>query len=166
MSILPFLLASSGNNKNNYQSKIDLKKACRCPIFPLLGLVAVLLLTNYKLRLNHDPNIRRSCERSTSLHTGSLILASLSGIRLAFEWSSETESSELWVPRDSDFYINKKWLRENYPSSTRGSFIIVKVKDDSQNILTNENLKFLLKIHQVVGSVKTNENVTYSDICR
>ena len=101
-----------------------------------------------------------------SLHTGSLILASLSGIRLAFEWSSETESSELWVPRDSDFYLNKKWLRENYPSSTRGSFIIVKVKDDSQNILTNENLKFLLKIHQVVGSVKTNENVTYSDICR
>ena len=57
---------------------------------------------------------------------GSLIFAGLCGIRLYFEWDNETDQVALWVPSDSDFTKNQKWLADNFPSSVRLSSIIIK----------------------------------------
>ena len=57
---------------------------------------------------------------------GSLLFAGLCGIRLYFEWASETDQVNLWVPTDSDYYRNQKWLSDNFPSSFRLSTIIIK----------------------------------------
>ena len=61
---------------------------------------------------------------------GSLIFAGLCGIRLGFEWASETDQTDLWVPKNSDFYRNQKWLTDNFPSSFRLSSIIIKAMVD------------------------------------
>ena len=52
---------------------------------------------------------------------------------------SETDQLELWVPTDSDFYRNNKWLGQTFPSTTRAQSILLVTKDKS-NILTKANL--------------------------
>ena len=49
---------------------------------------------------------------------GCLIFAGLCSLGFLL-LESETDQLELWVPTDSDFYRNSKWISETFPSNQR-----------------------------------------------
>ena len=72
---------------------------------------------------------------------GCLIFAGLCSLGFLL-LESETDELELWVPTDSDFYRNNKWIEETFPSSTRVQQMMLVTKDNT-NILTKSNLNIM-----------------------
>ena len=65
----------------------------------------------------------------------------------------ETEQLELWVPTDSEFYHNAKWLEEAFPSNVRPqSFMLL--TNDGSNILTKKNMQFLAKVNKDIANLQ------------
>ena len=62
---------------------------------------------------------------------------------------SETEQLELWVPTDSDFYRNSKWISETFPSNSRGQSFILATTNGA-NILTKANL---ILLHDMIREI-------------
>ena len=65
----------------------------------------------------------------------------------------ETEQLELWVPTDSEFYDNTKWLQTTFPSDVRVQSIMLVTKNE-ENILTKENLLFLVNVSKAITELK------------
>ena len=65
----------------------------------------------------------------------------------------ETEQLELWVPTNSEFYDNSKWLQEAFPSNVRAqSFMLL--TNDGSNILTKANMQFLVKVNKDLAALQ------------
>ena len=79
---------------------------------------------------------------------GCLIFAGLCSLGFLL-LESETDQLELWVPTDSDFYRNNKWISDTFPSNVRAQQLMIVTKDDS-NILTKANLKVL---HNIMADI-------------
>ena len=62
---------------------------------------------------------------------------------------SENDQLELWVPKDSDFYRNSKWISKTFPSNVRAQQLMIVTNDDS-NILTKANLMVL---HNIMADI-------------
>ena len=65
----------------------------------------------------------------------------------------ETDQLELWVPTDSEFYVNSKWLKSAFPSSVRVQSFMILTKNE-ENILTKRNLQFLAKMNKEIAEIK------------
>ena len=79
---------------------------------------------------------------------GCLIFAGLCSLGFLL-LESETDQLELWVPTDSDFYRNNKWISDTFPSKVRAQQLMLVTKDDS-NILTKANLMVL---HNIMADI-------------
>ena len=82
-----------------------------------------------------------------------LIFAALCGIGF-LNLENETDQLELWVPTDSDFYRNNKWIAEKFPSSIRSQSVMLYTQDPNGNILTKENLKQLDTILNSIANLR------------
>ena len=68
-------------------------------------------------------------------------------------WRSENDRTELWIPTNSDLYLNSKWLNDNFPSKSRIQQFML-VSENGQNVLTKENFKLLLTISQDISKLR------------
>jgi hypothetical protein len=50
---------------------------------------------------------------------------------------SENDQLELWVPKDSDFYRNSKWISKTFPSNVRAQQLMIVTKVIYQGVLTS-----------------------------
>ena len=57
----------------------------------------------------------------------SLVFGGLCGLPMFLGFEEERDGLELWVPKDSNFYSNSKWLSANFPSGFRFNAIILAV---------------------------------------
>ena len=64
----------------------------------------------------------------------------------------ERDMIELWVPDESEFYKNNKWVDENFHSSERLQHYLLATKDNA-NILTKDNFKRLLSISKNMSDI-------------
>ena len=71
---------------------------------------------------------------------------------LAFR--QEMDMVELWVPDETEFYKNNKWVHDNFHSSERIQHYLVASKNGA-NILTKDNFKILLNISINMDDVST-----------
>ena len=96
---------------------------------------------------------------------GCVVLAGVCIIPIFVDFKQETEGLELWVPRNSDYYLNAKWLQSNLPpSSFRFNGILVTT--EGNDILTNEGINILLELHNAISSINTTANgITWQDMC-
>jgi hypothetical protein len=83
---------------------------------------------------------------------GSIVFAVLcsSGVFLI---ESETEELQLWIPVNSDFYVNSEWISLNIPSKTRAQQFII-VTENDENILTKANLYLLNDIMRNISKLR------------
>ena len=65
----------------------------------------------------------------------------------------ETDSLNLWQPRESDYVKNIKWLRANFPSKTRVSSILIL----APNVLEPVIVKSMFHLLQEVQGIQLNE---------
>ena len=65
----------------------------------------------------------------------------------------ETDSLNLWQPRESDYVKNIKWLRANFPSKTRVSSILIL----APNVLEPVVVKGMFHLLQKVQGIQLNE---------
>ena len=65
----------------------------------------------------------------------------------------ETDQLELWVPSNSEFYENTKWLETAFPSNLRVQQFML-ISKNEENVLTKANLQFLAKINKDIGALK------------
>ena len=75
----------------------------------------------------------------------------------------ETDSLNLWLPTDSKYVRNSKWLRENFPSKTRLSSILIL----SDNVLEPTVIKETFLLLQQIKRIKVNdsEEAVWEKIC-
>ena len=75
----------------------------------------------------------------------------------------ETDSLNLWLPTDSEYVRNSKWLRENFPSKTRLSSILIL----SDNVLEPTVIKETFLLLQQIKRIKVNdsEEAVWEKIC-
>ena len=76
----------------------------------------------------------------------------------------EKDSLNLWQPTDSDYVKNIKWLRENFPSKTRVSSILIL----SDNVLDPNVIKNTFLLLQEIQKIKLNDTQgpIWEKICR
>ncbi len=65
-------------------------------------------------------------------------------------FTEETEQTELWVPSDSEFYDQVKWMEKEFPSNNRFSQYIAVAE---VNILTKQNMLFLLELKEKIDNI-------------
>ena len=84
-----------------------------------------------------------------------LITLFISGLLMTgfIRWRSENDRTELWIPTNSDLYLNSKWLNDNFPSKSRIQQFML-VSENGQNVLTKENFKLLLTISQDISNLR------------
>ncbi|XP_040580846.1 patched domain-containing protein 3 isoform X2 [Lepeophtheirus salmonis] len=87
------------------------------------------------------------------------LLSSIGFLRLSFEYKME----KLWIPQNSEFISNKKWIEENFPTNYRVQ--IISLLSLSGNILTPEALLLLLDIHEKVEQISAGHNTRWKDLC-
>ena len=76
----------------------------------------------------------------------------------------EKDDFELWVPRNYEYYRDGKWLKKNFPSTTRYSVVLLETQDDT--IITGEHIRNLFQIHTNIGELSTRKNnITWSQVC-
>ena len=102
--------------------------------------------------------------KKVAKHPGYVILCCLifAGFCCAgtFLSKSETDELELFVPRNSDFYRNSKWIEGNFPSKFRvQEFIMVSTGKPWQwyygeNIVTKSNLDLLNNIMKNISRIR------------
>ena len=80
---------------------------------------------------------------------GCVVFSLLCGIGF-LNFKEETDQNELWVPSNSDFYANAKWMSEAFPAKTRFSQYIALAND---NILTKDMMLFLLDLKEQIDNI-------------
>ncbi len=75
---------------------------------------------------------------------------------------AESRAEKLWIPSDSPYIENKKWLDINFPRDTRYHSALFVADDD--NILTPEALRQMMELHKKVASIRVG-NATYENLC-
>ena len=80
------------------------------------------------------------------------------------DFKEEKEQLELWVPRDSDFYKNAKWLGQEYPSKSRFSQVLLTTKEET--ILTRDNIEKLFYVHDQITHLQgKNGSKLWIEVC-
>ena len=69
------------------------------------------------------------------------------------EMEKETDNLNLWLPTDSDYVKNEKWLRENFPPNTRLSSILFL----SDNVLEPIVIKKMFQLLQEIQKIKLDD---------
>lgn len=75
----------------------------------------------------------------------------------------ETDSLNLWLPTDSEYVRNSKWLRENFPSETRLSSILILADDVLEPTVIKETFLLLQEIQRI--KVNDSEEAVWEKIC-
>ena len=93
-----------------------------------------------------------------------LVFAGIATIPYLVDFKEEKEQLELWVPRDSDYYQNAKWLAKNTEKSkNRFNVALLTTKDD--NLLTKEAIMKLLHIHNNVNNMSSFMGQSWNETC-
>ena len=84
-----------------------------------------------------------------------LISVSIAGLLMVgfVRWRNETDASELWVPSNSEWYQNYKWLSETFPSKTRYQQYML-VSENGDNVLTKINMLKLAGISKAISNIR------------
>jgi len=72
----------------------------------------------------------------------------------------ESRANQLWMPSDSEYNTNKKWLDEHFKTKERSSIILFK----ADNVLTPKALDKMLELYINVLNITVEDN-TFEDIC-
>ena len=83
---------------------------------------------------------------------GCLIFAGLCSLGFLL-LESETDQLELWVPTDSDFYRNNKWISKTFPSKMRAQQFML-ISENDENIITKANLDLLNNIMKDISKIR------------
>ena len=75
----------------------------------------------------------------------------------------ETDANEIWGPDTSLYIANNKWLSDHFPQDKRIQTIIFQSKSGG-NILSPESLKYMIKTHKQISTLRPNNN-SFQDIC-
>ena len=81
-----------------------------------------------------------------------------------------SDRNELWVPHDSTFYKNFKFLEENrfdpFDIAKQGRLeIFAYTKNPSENLLTLKNFKTLAKLNDLVMNFTDESGFSFEDLC-
>ena len=84
-----------------------------------------------------------------------LITLFISGLLMIgfVRFRSEQDRTELWIPTNSELYMNSKWLNEKFPSKTRVQQFML-VSENGDNVLTTKNFKLLLTISEAIAELR------------
>ena len=78
------------------------------------------------------------------------------------EFEKRYDGLFLWSPKNSIFFRNVKLLDDkNHENLRPGSVILA----SENNILAEENIRTLLKIHNELNNINTNHGLTFKDLC-
>ena len=84
-----------------------------------------------------------------------LITLFISGLLMIgfVRFRSEKDRTELWIPTNSELYMNSKWINEKFPSKTRVPQFML-VSENGDNVLTRKNFKLLLLISKAISELR------------
>ena len=68
------------------------------------------------------------------------------------QFRDELDMVELWVPDESEFYKNNKWVHDNFHQFEREQHYLLASKNN-ENVLTKDNFKLLLSISKNMSNV-------------
>jgi len=74
---------------------------------------------------------------------------------------TENNAIKLWIPQNSDFSQNYKWLWNNFPPEIRMHSAIL----HSDDVLTPESIQKMYQIYKKVYGLKTSTNFTWEKAC-
>ena len=76
----------------------------------------------------------------------------------------ETDNLKLWQPQDSEYVRNSMWLRDNFPSNTSESSILIL----SDNVLEPDVIKKTFLLLQKIQAIKLSDTqeAIWKNICR
>lgn len=93
-----------------------------------------------------------------------LLFAGVCTIPYLVDFKEEKDQLELWVPRDSEYYKNAKWLADNTEKSkNRFNVALLTTKDDT--LLTKEAMQQLLYIHDKINDLSSSMGKTWNETC-
>ena len=100
---------------------------------------------------------------------GGLIFCLLTSIPLIAkinEEGEEIEPKELWIPKDSESYLNSQWVDEqNLDLDPEQILVMIVSREENGNLLNIERLKLLIQIHVFVLNFTSSSGVTYKNEC-
>ena len=80
------------------------------------------------------------------------------------DYTEETVNLELWVPRDSNYYKNAKWLEENFPSTVRYMVVLLETTEN-ENILKGKHIRQLFHLHSEIRKISTKSGANLKSVC-
>lgn len=78
------------------------------------------------------------------------------------DFKKENDQFELWLPKHGDYYVNAKWIQQNYPSSKLYSEIIIETSD---TFLNNGSIRNLCEIYYGINELLDTHQVRVQPIC-
>ena len=84
-----------------------------------------------------------------------LITLFISGLLMIgfVRFRSENDRTELWIPTNSELYMNSKWINEKFPSKSRVQQFML-LSENGENVLTRKNFKKLLFISKGISELR------------
>ena len=94
------------------------------------------------------------------------LLTSIPLIAKISEEGEEIEPKELWIPKDSESYLNSQWVDEqNLELDPEQILVLIVSREENGNLLNIERLKLLIQIHAFVQNFTSTSGVTYKKEC-
>ena len=79
------------------------------------------------------------------------LLTSIPLIAKINEEGEEIEPKELWIPKDSESYLNSQWVDEqNLDLDPEQILVLIVSREERGNLLNIDRLKLLIQIHAFV----------------
>ena len=94
--------------------------------------------------------------------SASLVLTSLFALGF-LNLRFESDFNKLWIPKESSYLSNNKWLSDNFPQNKRIQSLIFQAEPNG-NVLSPESLKFMMRLHQKISDLRP-QNISFQDIC-
>ena len=67
------------------------------------------------------------------------VLSSINLINILYNFRMEHKANMLWIPPESPYNTNKKWLDTHFEKDTRDQVVVF----ESENILTPDSIKYV-----------------------
>ena len=103
-------------------------------------------------------NMEKGFQKFGTLVGGSPYITILIGLLVSglfmiglIQFRDEEKMVELWVPDESEFYNNYKWVKEHFHSTERLQHYLL-VSRNNKNVLTRDNLELMLTISKNMSS--------------
>ena len=96
--------------------------------------------------------------------TMSGLIAVVCMVPAVIDYKEETLNLELWVPRDSNYYKNAKWLEENFPSTARYLVVLLETTEN-ENILKGKHIRRLFHLHSEIREISSKNGANIESVC-